>query len=377
MKKLLALLAALLMALPLLASAQTGPHAVITLKSGYREPSVTIGDAAFLDWLMELLRVDSPCDPPEIRPADDVYEIRLQDGSTYAVWHDDLYNRACVTRPDGTVHALSADVPMMLARLLWEPVSFVIPESHRALLQDWGWTIAFRHPHMAVQLPARLEASRTDPAALHFTWADLFLRDAGYDIRPYLGQAVIPHVYTVYGSVPRASFYADDAADVRCSMFAVVLECHGQIIGAYLFAYSWDGSNLMSLRGNAAPALLGGHSIREYLLARLPLTEAERNLAALPPEEVIRRYAATGDPMLTPIDGLLQRLGSASCALWDPLALLPQSGGQSVLSIAERNPEGDVRVFDVRTEENVWFPRLVPESPDTGWKIESFYNTGY
>lgn len=389
MKKLLCIICAIMLALPLAlllrtpdapALAETPAYAIITQISGYGyKPTLTVEDAAFLRWLHALLNVDDPCEPISYRPANDVYEVTFYgaEAQSFIITHDDLYNLACVLQPDGTVHSLPVDVPMMLARGLWEPVSFAIPENHRALLQKYGWTAAFRHPHMPVQLPETLQASRTDASALYFTWADLFLRDAGYDITPYLGQAVIPYIYTVYETMPRAAFTSRENDTVRCSMFAVVLECNGQMIGAYLFAYSWDGSNLMSLKGNAAPALLGEETIRDYLLARLPMTGAEGMLAALSPKEVMVRYAAVNDAMLQPIDTLLKNLGTASAILWDPLATASIPTGQSVQSVTERCSEGDVRVFDLCTEAGTWYPRLVLESPETGWKIESFYNTGY
>lgn len=389
MKKLLCIVCAIVLALPLSlllrtpdepAHAETPTYAIITQISGNGDrPTLTVEDAAFLRWLRALLTVDAPCEPISYRLTNDVYEVTFYgaEAQSFIITHDDLYNLAWVHQPDGTVHSLPVDVPMMLARGLWESVTFAIPDHHEALLQKYGWTAAFRHPHMPVQLPDALHASRTDAAALHFAWADLFLRDAGYDITPYLGQAVIPYVYTVYETMPRAAFTGRADDTVRCSMYAVVLEYDGQIIGAYLFARSWDGSNLISLKGNAASTLLNGQTIREYLLARLPMNEAERGLAALSPEEIVRRFAVVNDPMLQPIDTLLQRLGTASSLLWDPLSLMASPTGQSVSSVTERHPDGDVRIFDLRTDAGSWYPRLILESPETGWKVESFYNTGY
>ena len=293
----------------------------------------------------------------------------------YTVTHDDLYNLARVQLPDGSVHEISINVPEMLNRAVFEALSFAIPESHRSLLQRNGWTVAFRHPHMPLQLPQKLEASRTDASALHFTWADLFLQDAGYDITPWLGQAVIPYVYSLYETMPRSAFYTNDASDVRCSMYAVVLECDGQILGAYLFAYSLDGSNLMSLKGNAAPALLDGQTVREYLLARLPMTEAESELAALTPEEVIIRYGMINDPMLTDIGVLLQNLGSGSSQLFSPLALMPIPKGQTV-TVTGKVWEDDLVSYEIEMPHDLRFPQIIYESPETGWKVVSFYNTG-
>ena len=386
MKKLLALLCALMLMLPLLhlpapaipAQAETPAYAIIALTSQYgSKPTVTIEDAAFLRWLQALLTVDSPAESLPYRPADDVYEITFygSDVRVYTVTHDDLYSLARVQLPDGSVHEISINVPEMLNRAVFEALSFAIPESHRSLLQRNGWTVAFRHPHMPLQLPQKLEASRTDASALHFTWADLFLQDAGYDITPWLGQAVIPYVYSLYETMPRSAFYTNDASDVRCSMYAVVLECDGQILGAYLFAYSLDGSNLMSLKGNAAPALLDGQTVREYLLARLPMTEAESELAALTPEEVIIRYGMINDPMLTDIGVLLQNLGSGSSQLFSPLALMPIPKGQTV-TVTGKVWEDDLVSYEIEMPQGLRFPQIIYESPETGWKVVSFYNTG-
>ena len=398
MKRALAFLTALLLALPLLAQlpaiparAETPASAVITLKRSFGEsPAVTVSDPAFLRWLQSLLTVDAPCEPLETRPANSVYTVTFNDAPestdepdcwvtrsvTFTIVHDDLYNRAAVTLPDGSVHSISVNVPEMLNRAVFERLSFDIPESHRSLLQRSGWTVAFRHPHMLVQLPRTLEASRTDASALHFTWADLFLRDAGYDVTPWLGRAAIPYVYSLYETMPRSAFYTNDASDVRCSMYAVVLECDGQIIGAYLFAYSLDGSNLMSLKGNAAPALLGGQSVRDYLLARLPMTGQERELAALTPEEIIIRYGMINDPMLTDVGVLLQNLGSGSSQLFSPLALMPIPRGQTV-TVTGKVWEDDLVSYEIEMPQGLRFPQIIYESPETGWKVVHFYNTGY
>lgn len=396
MKKLLVLLAALLLALPFMpvpdspAQAEAPQYAIITLRSAYgTQPSVVIEDAAFLRWLQALLNVDAPCEPFEARPAHSVYTVTFYDGQNesaepvcwvsrlegYTIVHDDLYNRATITRPDGSIHAISIDLPEMLRSSLYEPITFAIPESHRALLQKYSWTIAFRHPHMLVQLPAKLAASRTDPAALHFTWADLFLRDAGYDITPHLGKAVVPYVYTLYETVPRAAFTRRENDAVRCAMYAVVLECDGQIIGAYLMARSWDGSDLLSLKGNAAADLLGDAAIDDYLLARLPVTAAETALATLPPEEVITRYGAVNDPALMAIRELLRRLGTASSTLYDPLALSAVPTGDTV-TVLRRLDLPTQHMYEVETANGLRFPELVYQSDSTGWKIVNFYNTG-
>lgn len=383
MRKLIALLLALLAVItqliPAFAQAEGLQYAVITMTRGDYEQTLIIEDAAFLRWLKALLNVDAPCEPIESRPANSLYQIVFYGGEdlpAYTIHHDDLYNRSCITRPDGSVHAVTVDLPTMLGQGMRSQISFNIPESHRALLQKSGWTIAFRHPHMLVQLPVKLEASRTDPAALYFTWADLFLHDAGYDLTPYLGKAVIPYVYTLYETVPRAAFTRRESDAVRCPMYAVVLECDGQLIGAYLYACSWDGSNLLSLKGNAAADLLGEGTIRDYLLSRLPMTDAEIALAALTPEEVIAHYGSVNDPSLMDVSELLRRLATAGSTLYDPLALTAVPTGDTV-TVLRRLDLPTQHMYEVETANGLRFPELVYESEGTGWKIVNFYNTGF
>lgn len=178
MKRLPAALAALLLLLamlsaPALAESVTGVT-VCRLSPGFNaSPSFTTTDAAFTTWLTALMQVNDPCEPPETRNAAYRYQVTLHHPGgdvTYAIYHDDLYNFACITQPDGSIHRCSVNLPMMLGQGVGEAVRFAIPDAHRMLFAQHGWTIAFRHPHMLLQLPARLEASRTDAASLYFTW---------------------------------------------------------------------------------------------------------------------------------------------------------------------------------------------------------------
>lgn len=343
----------------------------------------TTQDEAFIQWLLNAFESGEPEESP--CTARESYRVSFHLDTVdviYTIYHDSLYNRASVMTLDG-VRSLDPSVPETLYQGLYETLSFDIPQEHRALLAEHGWTIAFRHPHMLVQLPDSLETSRTDAAALHFTWADLFLRDAGYDITPYLGQAVVPYVYTLCETVNRVAWVPSDAelltedgtGGVLCSMRAVVLECGGEVIGAYLMAYSWDGSALLSLDGRSPIELLNGQSIREYLLDRLPLTDEETALAALTPEEVIVRYGAVNDPMLMDIAVLLERLGTANSSLYDPVALLALPTGKTY-TVQQKLPYTDEHLYEAVSDEASYYPELVYESPETGWKIDHFYNTG-
>ncbi len=385
MKKLLSLLLLLaLLPLTVLADSPVSSVSIGDLRYGIYSDSIT--DAAYIDLLMGMLTTPAErCDTSEIPNGTNTYEVRCSlDGQQqviYQVFHDNLYNQAWLLTPAGEIFRVGCELPLLLQNTLWDSPTFTIPAAHRSLLAEHGWTIAFRRSCTVETLPAELTASRTDPTALHFTWADLFLRDAGYDITPSLGKTVLPYMYYLVEPVNRVRWVPADArflteggtGGVLYSMKAIVLECEGEIIGAYLMALSWDGSNLMSLTGNTAIDLLGEDRIRDTLLAHSAL---DADLAALTPEEVIQRYSETHDPHLEIIDGLLYRLGTAH-----------ESGlyRRDVYELDTLRPDPAVSIraldydsqYEVCTESSeMWFPQLEWESDATGWKVESFYNTG-
>ena len=385
MKKLLCLLFLLaLLPLTALADSPVISVSISELRYGMRSDSIT--DAAYIDLLMGMLTTPAErCDTSEIPNGTNTYEVCCvlagQKQVIYQVFHDNLYNQAWLLTPAGEIFRVGCELPLLLQNTLWDSPTFTIPEEHRSLLAEHGWTIAFRRSCTVETLPVVLTASRTDPTALHFTWADLFLRDAGYDLTPSLGKTVLPCMYYLVEPVNRVKWKPSDArflsegstGGVLYSMKAIVLECEGEVIGAYLMALSWDGSNLMSLTGNTAIDLLGEDGIRDTLLAH---SAPDADLAALTPEEVIQRYSETHDPRLEIIYGLLYRLGTAH-----------ESGlyRRNVYELDTLRPDPAVSIraldfdaqYEVCTENGeLLFPQLEWESDETGWKVESFYNTG-
>jgi len=386
MKKLLCLLMLLAM-LPLTALAEFPVQDLTLVNAKTKQASQTITDAAYIDLLMGMLTTPvERCDFPELPNRARAYEVHCHLGeqkyAIYQVFHDDLYNQAWLLAPTGESFRVGCELPLLLQNTLADRPTFTIPDEHRALLADHGWTIAFHRACMFETLPTELTASRTDPTALHFTWADLFLRDAGYDVTPYLGKTVLPYMYYLVEPINRVRWVPADArflteggtGGVLYSMKAIVLECEGEIIGAYLLALSWDGSNLMSLTGNTVIDLLGEDGIRDYLLAH---SEPDADLAALTPEEVIQRYSETYDPRLEIIDGLLSKMGTAHESGLYRRSEYDLSATQTDPAVSIRKAEG-ANHYEVHGKSgDVWYPALAWESDQTGWKIESYYNTGY
>ena len=386
MKKLLCLLM-LLCLLPLTVLAESPVQDVTIINAKTNQVSKPITDAAYIDLIMNMLTAPTEhCDFPELPNRARAYEVHCHLGdrkyAIYQVFHDDLYNQAWLLAPTGETFRVGCELPLLLQNTLADGPTFAVPEAHRALLAEHGWTIAFRRDCPAETLPTTLAASRTDPAALHFTWANLFLRDAGYDITPCLGKTVLPYMYYLVEPVNRVKWMPSDArffteggtGGVLYSMKAIVLECEGEIIGAYLMALSWDGSNLMSLDSRTAIDLLGEDGIRDYLLAH---SEPDADLAALSPEEVIQRYSETHDPRLETIDGLLSWLGTAHESGLYRRSEYNMNATQTNPAVSIRKIEG-TNHYEVHSQSgDVWYPALEWESDQTGWKIESYYNTGY
>lgn len=389
-KKLLCLLM-LIFLLPLTALAEFPVQQVTIVNTYPLQLNTSIGqhitDAAYIELLVGMLTSPTEtCDSLNSLAGLDQYKVYClldeQKYAIYQVFHDDLYNQAWLLTPAGETFSIGCELPLLLRNTLRTSPGFTIPEEHRSLLAEHGWTIAFRQTCMFETLPAELTAFRTDPTALHFTWADLFLQDAGYDITPYLGKTVLPYMYYLVEPVNRVKWVPSDVeiieefghGGVLYSMKAVVLECEGEIIGAYLLALSLDGSNLMSLAGNTAIDLLGEDGIRAYLLAH---SEPDADLAALTPEEVIQLYSETHDLRLETINGVLLDLGTAFEGglyrrfNYDPETIHPDP------AVTVRALDFD-NMYEVRTEDGeIWFPQLEWESDQTGWKIVHYYNSGF
>ena len=79
--------------------------------------------------------------------------------------------------------------------------------------------------------------------------------------------------------------------------------------------------------------------------------------------------------MLTDIGVLLQNLGSGSSQLFSPLALMPIPKGQTV-TVTGKVWEDDLVSYEIEMPHGLRFPQIIYESPETGWKVVSFYNTG-
>ena len=307
---------------------------------------------------------------------------------TERIYYDDLYGETWLLTGETPV-LLENDLGASLTypfRLWVEETSldFDGAAAYEDFLAPWGWTPSFVISRHTIRLPEKLTASRTDAADMYFTWAQLFLKDAGYDLTPWLGQEVDVVIMGLWESVPRSAFVPEDEENgirTRNSLRCIVLEQEGEILGAYLSAGRHDATWKLSLKGTRPLDLLGTDDPTDYLLSRAVLTDEDTAMAVLTPEEVVRAYFADGAPAnrYAPRSRLLalRCVNMADNLLFVPYgeeypfeedeeeaALLP--GEISDLAPMPNDPD----VWHVRfADGGERYVRLVHESDATGWKI--------
>lgn len=314
---------------------------------------------------------------------------------TERIYYDDLYGETWLVTGETPVR-LENDLGASLAapfRLWVEETSldFDGAAAYEELLAPWGWTPAYVISRHTLPLPEKLTASRTDAADLYFTWAQLFLKDAGYDLTPWLGQEIDVTILGLWETVPRSVFVSADLEnDLRLlvNLRCIVLEKDGEVLGAFLSAGRHDCTWKLSLRGSAPLALLGTEDPTEYLMSHAVLTDEDSAMAVMTPEEVIRAwFSAEASPFQYTPRAELLRLRCANMPddrLFVPLGEefpfddepgegespaddAPQARG----TVEDLSPmPGDPDVWQVVLSGGAqWYVKLVHESDATGWKV--------
>ena len=231
------------------------------------------------------------------------------DGNTYTLFYDDLYHQTWMEK-DGQGFSL----PSQLGAGLIDPAyqwldkdlpDFSVDPAWVAFLQPYGWTPFFTLSDMEIRLPDQLTASNTDESDLYFTWAQLFCKDAGFDLTPYLGKTVRAAVLGLWEKMGRNRFSAFELQpplEVPVSLRCVILHAGDTVIGAFIAPGRIDGSWMASLTGHTAKDLLGTDDPTGYLLSCAAPTEQEKENAQKPLEEIIALYLAAGPEESTGLD---------------------------------------------------------------------------
>jgi len=395
MKRCLMLLLALLLSLPGTGVAEG--EIWITRVKGYdfeEDFEMAVPEGAMADRIRALLSDTFPF--PEAWDGDthpnrcEHFNIRM-DGKIYSLYYNTLDEQAWLAQGKER-WGLSSDTGAMFEALYRQkPRNFQMIARHQALFSDYGWTLDYALGSMQINLPAALDITPLDNAALYFVYHDLFLRDEGYDITPHLGESVTVTIYRVHEGVNRIAWCPEDwelvQRDLGVTVYlrGIVLERQGTIIGAYLSAGRHDTTFALSLGGRTDRDILGEQTLTEYLVSRSAITEEEKRLAKMSPEEVLAYF---GDAASAAQAALCftreKRLKELSAnmedhALFAPVYLhTPMRGLTQVEKIEQLDHFYRVELENPTEDwgSNIYFPEMIWESPETGWKIINFYNSG-
>ena len=327
------------------------------------------------------------------------FDIQLSlDGETVSLYYDKLYSTTYMEK-EGQRYQLDGAFGAKLAypAALWlssaDGPDFSVSEENAAFLRQWGWTPFFTLAEKEITLPDQLTASYTDERDLYFTWADLFLRQAGFDISPWLGKRVDVSILGLWDKAERGRFVLDDLErdiHVLLNLRCVVLRAEGKIIGGYIAVGRHNAEWMMSMDGKTAPDLLGTDDPTAYLVSKAALTEQEKGLAQASPEEVIRQYMETAPgeaAVFTPRTQLLSELAANMnddmlFVTWEEQLAMrlywleldgEEIGFPTVAASVE--PMREENVYRVITDQGEdWYVVLVWESDETGWKVKACYD---
>ncbi len=338
-----------------------------------------------------------PAEAPEKKHSS--YDIQLSlDGETAALSYDDLYGNTYMEK-EGQLYRLNGDsgAKLVYPGRLWlgsdGGPDFSVREEYTAFLKEWGWTPFFTLAETSVTLPGQLTASIADEGDLYFTWADLFLRQAGFDLSPWLGRQIDVSILGLWETAERSRFVQSDLdrdIHVTVNLRCVLLHAEGEIIGGFIAVGRHNGEWMMSLDGKTALDLLNTDDPTAYLVSRAVLTEQEKRLARETPEEVIRQYMETVPGELAifmPRAQLLSELAmnmndDQMFVTWEEqlvmtLYWLELDGEEigfptTVVCVEPMREENVYRVITGQGED--WHVFLTWESEETGWKVKACYD---
>ena len=361
------------------------------------EKTYTITHPDLIEAVRRELSAAVPAEAPEKKHSS--YDIQLSlDGETAALSYDDLYGNTYMEK-EGQLYRLNGDFGAKLTYpgRLWlgndGGPDFSVREEYAAFLKEWGWTPFFTLAETSVTLPGQLTASIADEGDLYFTWADLFLRQAGFDLSPWLGRQIDVSILGLWETAERSRFVQSDLdrdIHVTVNLRCVLLHAEGEIIGGFIAVGRHNGEWMMSLDGKTALDLLNTDDPTAYLVSRAVLTEQEKRLARETPEEVIRQYMETVPGELAIFMPRAQLLSELSMNMNDDQMFVTWEE-QLVMTLYWLELDGEeigfpttVVCVEPMREENVyrvitgqgedWYVFLTWESEETGWKVKACYD---
>ncbi|MBC7106776.1 MAG: DUF4830 domain-containing protein, partial [Firmicutes bacterium] len=271
---------------------------VVGIKLYYEDPrgrirTVTeVGDPSILAFFIKELDRAEPIPPPD-RQLPDTYYLAFNVATPEGVRETEPYRYLFQTWNDepgylelaGQWVKVSPEFKGLLYELgEYRQATGAIEPGDAAFLRGHGWTPLFKIASRTVRLPAQfLHRAGDFPEAIYWAYNNELNRDLGLDLTPYLGRDVEVNLYKVLEPLPEFMHPRRRAGR------AVVVKSGGQIVGAWLDAGRHYGF-ACSLKGRRLEAITG-RTFEEWVAGIIDYEdETERQLAAMPPEEIIRTY---------------------------------------------------------------------------------------
>lgn len=332
----------------------------------------------------------------------DHYAIKLYNDAGESGWelyYDTLYGKAYLSK-DGGLWQIDTDFARYIGSFLENrAITLTVDKDASALFRQYGWTLDYRINATAAGLDDIRSLSGFEPNAYYFAYNNELSRDIGLDMSAYSGTAGIGvDIYRIRESMPQ-EFHP--ILDCR----GIVLKCDGKIIGAYISAGRHSTFNACSLKGNGFEKA-AGKPFAAWLAERVKPDAAEERLSRAAPEQIIREYFTALDNKDA---GAAERCVSKQALLENltvnmpneelfneavGLPLTQSADAQSVfdnlksaklLKVEPIDEAGaNAKAFRVYVDlqynyvvttdsgEQSWDCKMVYESPQTGWKIDSF-----
>lgn len=336
------------------------------------------------------------------------YKIQLSndnDGYSCELYYDTLYNKAYILM-DGGLYETKTDFARYIDSFRENTdITLQVADSKAvALFAKYGWTLDYKLGRTDGKLNSIRSLSGFDPSDYYFAYNNELSKGIGLDMSKYpKGYHVDIDIYRVHESMPE-EFYPIQ----NCR--GIVVKNNGKIIGAFISAGRHRTFNACSLKGNSFEKVTG-KTVDEWLSDKLKADNDDKRLSKLDPEKVIEEYFKALDNMdyhaaqaciskKTLLDYLTanmpnNKLYNEEVSL--PLIDSPMPGNNDNLISAKliklepladepfiEKTDKNVKYFMVTVDlqyrelvtigngEQSWNCRMVFESPQTGWKIESF-----
>lgn len=332
------------------------------------------------------------------------YRIELSNstgGYSCALYYDTLYDKAYIVK-DGGAHRVGIDFARYIDSFLEN--KHISPDIDDAnvlkLFQSNGWTIDYKINTIKSKLEDIDTLSSFSPNPYYFAYNNELSKDIGLDMGVYSNKADLNiEIYRVNESMPEEFYPIQDAR-------AIVVKDGKEIIGAYISAGRHSTFDACSLKGNSFEKVTG-KTIYQWLAEKINLNSEEKQLSKLGPEEVIEKYLTALDKKdfkeasyLVSKKLLLENLTSNipnellfNSRINLPLTDASMEDKSSVENIKSAKllevekisePNENTKIFRVNVDINyekertinsgvqTWDCYMVYESPQTGWKIESF-----